>query len=977
MRRATHPQDRGARDRSISGSRSPQPDRRSQEDDFYRNQGGGKGRKGGQDSASTIYGGYDLERIHGKKIDRFADDRETQFSEPQRGTGAGMRGPQANPMNQRDQFSGFGKGADMVRGQSGTSILTPDANRAKYGGSQRGKASGKGEWQDGEYMSYSYDDYDYEEYEYYDDYPPQGGNVQGSRGRGDGSGRHSDRYYGSYGSYGSYPPYGYYRDQYVSEYEDSPSRGRTRRDGSEEWRDQGALSPNSARNHAARAAGTLHGRGPPPRGSLDRRVSNDRSPSVSDDSLYSYDYEEGMSPPRSPNLTYFRSVPGTPGSKRPPRTPGPPVIPLRAKSPGILYRGPSPREWAGSEKSVLIDENSNKLYSPPASVISHDGMESPMRVERSPPSPAPPPKQRRDTPAPYPVQRDDYSPQRDQEYKKPKGKSLATSAKHAMGYGKPKKKKKYEEKEYALPADELATPRSQGMDVARPSEESLNEPAEEYAMPAWDEDENDDKPIKVKIKPKTANQTNPNVKVLPDDLASEVSSMPPPSPVIRRWSVEQIKKQEKIDKKKGIVRRQVDTAVLMYVRATAPKKSEWPAKKFKPVTPWEKYMTKWAPLYTPMPKLKIRDGKLKRSKQDVWVQCYLEDNPPLGFDNEIEVKGDPQSGTFWSNWLQPETKDNKKQGQKSFAPSNFDNPPASYGPQSTYAQQAQPEFREGEGGHSLSSRALRHHERSLRDAGKTRRETQSVTSSESSSSEAASKPASYRPKGDNWDKSWFSGSYKLTIGIFLRSFSTAVDAIVRTKITGTEYSCIKNHLWDIVINFALSCLNSQSRPTEENSIHCEQDHGRRTSASNSLHFGNRRQRHAGRVSCATSREEALRIANAAEARLLEIGIKCKHRPSEAQLKCQMSENYPDQNYVNYCRDFDENLVTSCSICLEEFRDDDKVRHMKCSHHHVFHAHCIDSWACFSNRKGISCPLCNSVVLNSDQISGHPNSCMGA
>ncbi|KAL8193120.1 hypothetical protein R6Q57_027024 [Mikania cordata] len=52
------------------------------------------------------------------------------------------------------------------------------------------------------------------------------------------------------------------------------------------------------------------------------------------------------------------------------------------------------------------------------------------------------------------------------------------------------------------------------------------------------------------------------------------------------------------------------------------------------------------------------------------------------------------------------------------------------------------------------------------------------------------------------------------------------------------------------------------------------------------------------------------------------------------------------------------LDERCSICLAEFRDDDRVSQLsRCGH--VFHACCIESW--FS-RDQLTCPLCRSNLL---------------
>ena len=46
---------------------------------------------------------------------------------------------------------------------------------------------------------------------------------------------------------------------------------------------------------------------------------------------------------------------------------------------------------------------------------------------------------------------------------------------------------------------------------------------------------------------------------------------------------------------------------------------------------------------------------------------------------------------------------------------------------------------------------------------------------------------------------------------------------------------------------------------------------------------------------------------------------------------------------------------NCSICLDDFKDEDEVYQLKCSH--VFHKSCFDEWFKRSNK----CPLCKNII----------------
>ncbi|KAM3289693.1 RING-H2 finger protein ATL54 [Capsicum chacoense] len=50
--------------------------------------------------------------------------------------------------------------------------------------------------------------------------------------------------------------------------------------------------------------------------------------------------------------------------------------------------------------------------------------------------------------------------------------------------------------------------------------------------------------------------------------------------------------------------------------------------------------------------------------------------------------------------------------------------------------------------------------------------------------------------------------------------------------------------------------------------------------------------------------------------------------------------------------------TECSVCLNEFQDDDSLRLLpKCNH--AFHIHCIDTWL----RSHTTCPLCRAAIIS--------------
>ena len=154
-------------------------------------------------SSGRIYGGYDLDEIHGKKVDPMGSARDES---PMGGRQRHTRAPQSNPQNKRGSFTGFGKGKDNIsyekgKGKKGFSILSPAAGR-----SEPDKGKGKGAWRNGEYSYESY--YDYETDMSYDgtpgrksfdsfsgdnrSHPEKGQGKKGSKGRSKGKGPRDD-----------------------------------------------------------------------------------------------------------------------------------------------------------------------------------------------------------------------------------------------------------------------------------------------------------------------------------------------------------------------------------------------------------------------------------------------------------------------------------------------------------------------------------------------------------------------------------------------------------------------------------------------------------------------------------------------------------------------------------------------------------------------------------------------------------------
>lgn len=56
-------------------------------------------------------------------------------------------------------------------------------------------------------------------------------------------------------------------------------------------------------------------------------------------------------------------------------------------------------------------------------------------------------------------------------------------------------------------------------------------------------------------------------------------------------------------------------------------------------------------------------------------------------------------------------------------------------------------------------------------------------------------------------------------------------------------------------------------------------------------------------------------------------------------------------------------VINCSICLENYTNENLITILNCRHH--FHNNCIDEWYNLGNN---SCPLCRAIIIRDEKIS---------
>jgi hypothetical protein len=64
----------------------------------------------------------------------------------------------------------------------------------------------------------------------------------------------------------------------------------------------------------------------------------------------------------------------------------------------------------------------------------------------------------------------------------------------------------------------------------------------------------------------------------------------------------------------------------------------------------------------------------------------------------------------------------------------------------------------------------------------------------------------------------------------------------------------------------------------------------------------------------------------------------------------------DKKTISYEELLNNDEDNDCTICLEEFNNDEEIIKLKCNH--FFHSKCIDDWI----KKNQSCPLCRVNLL---------------
>lgn len=70
------------------------------------------------------------------------------------------------------------------------------------------------------------------------------------------------------------------------------------------------------------------------------------------------------------------------------------------------------------------------------------------------------------------------------------------------------------------------------------------------------------------------------------------------------------------------------------------------------------------------------------------------------------------------------------------------------------------------------------------------------------------------------------------------------------------------------------------------------------------------------------------------------------------VKVTLTEEDFDRFQTCCVRATDELGYKDCSICIEEFREDDLITELPCKH--IFHKSCIKNWLC---REKVTCPSC--------------------
>tara|TARA_Y100001973_G_C5003742_1_gene234958 strand:- start:58 stop:444 length:387 start_codon:yes stop_codon:yes gene_type:complete len=75
-------------------------------------------------------------------------------------------------------------------------------------------------------------------------------------------------------------------------------------------------------------------------------------------------------------------------------------------------------------------------------------------------------------------------------------------------------------------------------------------------------------------------------------------------------------------------------------------------------------------------------------------------------------------------------------------------------------------------------------------------------------------------------------------------------------------------------------------------------------------------------------------------------IHCKHKCSEYSKYKELEEVF-----------IPKEKIETCSICLEDYQEDDIIFKLNCNH--IFHKKCFKQWS--NNKETTSCPLCRIII----------------
>jgi|TARA_Y100000389_G_scaffold184930_1_gene203816 hypothetical protein len=87
---------------------------------------------------------------------------------------------------------------------------------------------------------------------------------------------------------------------------------------------------------------------------------------------------------------------------------------------------------------------------------------------------------------------------------------------------------------------------------------------------------------------------------------------------------------------------------------------------------------------------------------------------------------------------------------------------------------------------------------------------------------------------------------------------------------------------------------------------------------------------------------------------LENYIRNQRNQNNVRSPLNRNVNINSINTLVVCDDLPDNI---CSVCLEDFKDDDILKKLNCTH--VFHKECLEPWLNNNNR---NCPLCRTDII---------------